>query len=276
MLKITRYGEVTRFDLARTIAGRGRYWTSCYLVDGTLIDSGPAHTAIELVDKLGETPIQRIINTHSHEDHIGANGLLQQMRPELQILAHPGALAVLSDPRNAQPLQMYRRIFWGWPAPSNAIPLTDKQIIQTSRHCFQVIYTPGHSRDHICLYETEQGWVFSGDLYVGGQDRALGASYEIWEILASLKQIATLPVKILFPGSARVRQDPQQSLSDKIAYLEGLGEQIMLFHQQGYTVPQISRRLLGGPMLVEWVTRGRFSRRNLVKSFLRNPSPVVS
>ena len=33
MLKITSYGPVIRFDLARTIFGRGRYWTTAYWVD---------------------------------------------------------------------------------------------------------------------------------------------------------------------------------------------------------------------------------------------------
>ena len=36
---------ITRFDLARTIAGRGHYWTSADLVGGMLIDSGPAYAA---------------------------------------------------------------------------------------------------------------------------------------------------------------------------------------------------------------------------------------
>lgn len=31
MLKTTSYGSVIRFDLARTLLGRGRYWTSAYL-----------------------------------------------------------------------------------------------------------------------------------------------------------------------------------------------------------------------------------------------------
>lgn len=47
MLKATSYGAVTRFDLGRTIAGKGRYWASAYLVDGTLVDTGCTHSAIE-------------------------------------------------------------------------------------------------------------------------------------------------------------------------------------------------------------------------------------
>src|SRR5512139_3142664 len=109
MIRMMPYGEVLRFDLARTIAGRGRYWTTCYWVDGLLIDTGCAHTAHELIRTLGDRPVNAIINTHSHEDHIGANSLLQDRQPELAIQAHPLALPVLTDPRNAQPLHPYRR-----------------------------------------------------------------------------------------------------------------------------------------------------------------------
>lgn len=269
MIKISPYGDVTRFDLARTLAGRGRYWTSCYLVDGTLVDSGPAHTAAELLEALADQPVWRIVNTHSHEDHIGANGALQRQRGNLEISAHPGALPVLADPRGEQPLQPYRRVFWGWPTPSQGKPLADGEHIQTGRYDLEVIFTPGHSRDHLCLYEAEQGWLFSGDLFVGGRDRALAGSYDIWGIIENLKRIAALPATRLYPGSARVRENPQKALEDKIDYLEQLGEGVLTLDAQGYSPSQIARKLLGGPMWIEFITLGRFSRLKLVRSYLR-------
>jgi glyoxylase-like metal-dependent hydrolase (beta-lactamase superfamily II) len=268
MLKITPYGPITRFDLARTIAGRGRYWTTAYLVDGLMIDTGCAHTAAELLRALADASITHIANTHTHEDHIGANGPLQRQHAGLEILAHPLALPVLSDPRRLQPLQLYRKIFWGWPEPSQGSPLSDGDAIETGLYRFQVIYTPGHSPDHLCLYEPQHGWLFTGDLFVGGQDRALRAGYNIWQIIASLKKIARLPATTLFPGSARVRDNPAQALGEKIAYLEALGAQVLALSRQGSSVSQIVRQLCGGPMLVELFTLGHFSRRHLVLSYL--------
>lgn len=268
MLKITSYGPVTRFDLARTIAGRGRYWTTAYLVGGLMIDTGCAHTAPELLRALAGTSITRIANTHTHEDHIGANASLQRQQPGLQILAHPLALPVLSDPRHAQPLQLYRKVFWGWPESSHGSPLSDGEVIEMDLYRFQVIYTPGHSPDHLCLYAPDQGWLFTGDLFVGGHDRALRAGYDIWQIIASLKEVARLPLTTLFPGSARVRHNPVEALEKKIAYLEALGRQVLALRQRGSTVSQIVRQLCGGPMLVELFTLGHFSRRHLVLSYL--------
>lgn len=269
MLKTSTYTDVIRFDLARTLARRGRYWTTAYLVDGWMIDTGCAHTAAELWVALNDTRLVGILNTHSHEDHIGANGRLQRERPGLEIRAHPLALPVLADPHHHQPLHPYRRVLWGWPAASQGRPLADGEVIETRRYRFQVIYTPGHSPDHICLYEPNRGWLFSGDLYVGGRDRALRTECDIWSIIASLKKMAALPITTLFPSSARVREHPQAELTAKIAYLEKLGEQVVGLHRQGQTVDAIVRAVCGGPMLIEAFTFGHFSRRHLVRSYLR-------
>ncbi len=268
MLKTTVYQSVTRYDLARTLAGRGRYWTTAYLVDGLLIDTGCAHTARELVEALGDTSPARIVNTHSHEDHIGANGMLQRQRPTLETLAHPLALPVLADPRRRQPLHPYRKLFWGWPEPSRADPLPEGAWVETERFRFQALYTPGHSPDHLCLYEPERGWLFTGDLFVGGRERALREGYDIWQIIASLKRIAALPAAVMFPGSARIRENPKEELASKIAYLEEFGGRVLDLHCQGRDVEAIVRALCGKPMFIEMVTLGNFARRHLVLSYL--------
>ncbi len=269
MLKVTRYGDVTRFDLARTLAGRGRYWTTAYLLDGLLVDTGCSYSAPELVGALANMPMVRIVNTHSHEDHIGANGPLQRGWEGLEILAHPLALPVLADPRGTQPLQLYRRLLWGWPAPSKGQPISDGALIETDHYALEVLYTPGHSPDHLCLYEARQGWLFTGDLFIGGRDRALRADYDIWQIVASLKRIAQLPAVKLFPGSARVRDNPAAALKAKISYLEELGERVLELQRRGRDMPAIIRAVCGRPMPIEFLTLGHFSRRWLVLSFLK-------
>jgi glyoxylase-like metal-dependent hydrolase (beta-lactamase superfamily II) len=268
MLKITPFDEITRFDLARELPIRWRYWTTAYLVDGMMVDTGCAHAASELLTVLADRPPTSIVNTHTHEDHIGANGDLQARWPDLVIYAHPLALPVLADPRGKQPLHPYRKVFWGWPKPSHAGAVTDCATIETEHHCFQVVYTPGHAPDHICLYEPERGWLFTGDLFSGGKDRALRAGYDIWGIIASLKRIASLPARRMFPGSAQVRENPKQELESKIAYLEDFGGRVLELHRKGWGVRAIVRAVCGGAMQIEWITLGHFTRRNFVLSYL--------
>lgn len=271
MLNATRSGKVLRIELARSIMGKGWYWTTAYLVGQTLIDTGPAHTSHALLQHLQDTPIKRVFNTHAHEDHIGANGPLQRQRPDLKIFAHPDALPILADPVGKQPLQLYRRIMWGWPEPSRAAPLTDGQIIEVDDLRWQVLYTPGHTQHHLCFFELDHGWLFSGDIFVGGHDRAIGAGNDVWGIIASLVRLAELPVETLFPGAAKVRSNPKTALNERIDYLRDLGDRILALYAQGWEVDRIAREVSGGPMFIEFFTGGHFSRRHLVTSFLDRP-----
>ncbi len=255
---------VIRFKMARKIFGREYYRTAAYWVDGLLIDTGCAHTAPQLASALGDWRVGLIVNTHSHEDHIGANASVQEMAG-CPIQAHATALPVLENPK-LQPLQLYRRLFWGWPLPSRGSAVGE--LVETERFCFQVVHTPGHSPDHICLFEPEQGWLFSGDAYVGGQDRALREGYDIHGVIASLKRLSELPVKIIFSGSGTVRAEGRQPLVEKIEYLDALGDRIGLLHKEGLSARRIRRRVLGRELWITYMTLGHFSGSNLVRSYL--------
>lgn len=270
MLTVQEHSEVTRFDLARTLAGRGRYWTSAYLVGDLLVDSGCAHASRELLELLTPVRIGTILHTHTHEDHIGANGDLQQQDPGISIRAHPEGLPVLSDPRGRQPLRRYQRVMWGWPKASHGSPVLDGEVVETTRYRFQAVYTPGHSFDHISYWEPYRGWLFTGDLFVGGRERALRLDYDIWGIIDSLKRISQLDVTIMFPGCAKVRHEPGREIRWKIDYLEELGGEIIEHHRRGRTERQIVKDLLGPPLLLEAITLGHFSRAALVRSYLRD------
>lgn len=266
MLEERRYDPVVAFRAARTFFGRGYYYTAAYYLDGLLVDSGCAYTAAELLSRLAPTrPVTLVVNTHSHEDHIGANGPLQS-RLGCRITAHSLALPILHNPR-LQPLQPYRRLFWGWPEPSHGQPLGEW--IQTEHYRFQVIPTPGHSPDHVALYEPQQGWLFSGDAYIGGHDRAARPDYDIRAVIRSLRTMAAMDVGTLYPGSGTVRQNrPAEDLARKADQLEELGEHVLALHAEGLGSAGIRDRLLGREGSLFYLTLGHFSGAHLVELFL--------
>jgi glyoxylase-like metal-dependent hydrolase (beta-lactamase superfamily II) len=266
MIEVEQIGKILKFRLARSLAGRSVYFTTAYYVDGFMVDTGCFFTVSELVASLDGLPVERVVNTHSHEDHVAANRALQQ-KFGADILAHPGALPYLAEPKRRR-LRPYQLIMWGYPAPCNVAPIHD--YVETTGHRFQVIHTPGHSSDHISLYEPHEGWLFTGDAYIGGRDKALRQDYNVWQIIESLKKLASLDANLLLPGSGTVRQDPTEELLEKARYLEEKGEQVWDLHQKGWSRRAIRRKLFGREGLIAYFTLGHFSGRNLVRSFLED------
>lgn len=266
MMRIETAHTVIKFQLARAVWGRALYYTSAYLVDGLMIDTGCAHTVHELVGALNGSPVHTIVNTHSHEDHIAGNAAVQR-RFGARVLAHPAALPLLAEPA-AHRLRLYQRIMWGQPVPSTASEIGST--VETARHRFRVIHTPGHSSDHICLFEPREGWLFTGDAYVGGRDRALRADYNIWEIIDSLRKLAALDASVLFPGSGSIRETPSDELLEKIRYLEETGGHVLDLHAKGWSPRRIRRNVLGREMSIAWYTAGHFSGLHLVRSYIED------
>ena len=252
--------------------------------DGTAAYSATSHTqdapllfAVLIVLCLGAV-LGNMLGSGLNAKMVAALGVLTATNAVLRAVPGPmgfsamQALPILADPRLLR-LQPYGRIFWGYPPPSVAKPIGE--VVETTHHRFQVIHTPGHSPDHICLYGREKGWLFTGDAYIGGRDRALRADYDIYAIIDSLKKLAELETSRLFPGSGTVRDNPRQDLVRKIEYLEETGSRVRELHQKGLSLSQIRKEVFGGEMPIAYITLGHFSARNLARSYLESSSSAA-
>lgn len=77
---------------------------------------------------------------------------------------------------------------------------THGEWIELGGRSVQVLHTPGHSPGHMCFWEPERGYLFTGDLVYKDTLFAYYPSTDPMAYLASLEKVSALPVKRVFPG----------------------------------------------------------------------------
>lgn len=264
MIQSSIYDDVRFFRMARTLGGRALYWTGVYFVDGLLIDSGPPNMGGEADRLFRELRVRACATTHHHEDHAGNHALLAE-RFGIVPLVHPLGVPRLAAPG---PLQLYRRAAWGTPRASRSQPMGER--IETDRFRFRVVHTPGHSDDHVVLYEEARGWVFSGDLYLGPRLKFLRADEDVFALMDSLRRVIALDPQVLFCQHRGRIERPVPLLRRKLDSLLETKGTIERLHGQGLDDRQIARALPGHDLLWRLGTRGQFSKLNFVRAFLRS------
>lgn len=125
------------------------------------IDPGPADPEhIEKLWRAAGGDIRMIVCTHSHPDHSPGAKPLQALCPQ-----QPPILGLPSAPTARVASQF---------APDRA--LQDQELLRLTgeglegdlTHTLQVIHTPGHAANHLCLVLLEDGLLFSGDHVLNG------------------------------------------------------------------------------------------------------------
>jgi glyoxylase-like metal-dependent hydrolase (beta-lactamase superfamily II) len=212
-----------------------------------------------------DKPFEAIVNTHAHEDHMGANALLQKIF-KAPIYAHREALSVIARPGLLK-LLPYQKYYFGLPAPAHAEPIAE--VLEAGGNRFRVHLASGHSPDHVLLHEEERGWLFCGDAFIPGQDRVFRGSYDLAEILGTLRRILDLAPEVMFTGMGAVLKRPGAKVRGKISQYEEAAERAAELFRTGLGEKEISRKLFPGDRMVRIVTTGDFTALKLVRAFLR-------
>lgn len=262
MLEVERHGDVTQIRMSRVLDGRPLYWVAAYLVDDVLIDSGCEYTKRELLEFLLDKGVTRVVNTHYHEDHCGANALLQQALG-VKVFASPLALDALEHPPAMMP---YEELVWGAPEPSRALPLG--KTVVTAKRELQVIPTPGHTDAHVCLFEPTQRWLFSGDLYVTEDMKVSRPDEDQWQIIDSLQRVLSLEPSVLFSATGSVVADAGEAIRRRIAFLNRVGSRVRELHARAMEPEAMVLAIFGRESSLQAMTQGHYSCVNLVRSFL--------
>ncbi|TLM88139.1 MBL fold metallo-hydrolase [Pseudarthrobacter sp. NamE5] len=142
-----------------------------------IIDS--PHDATAIINQIGDRKVLAILQTHAHNDHIGA---------AREVAEAVGAPIYL----NPEDLVLWEQVY---PDAKPDRELTDGDVFEVAGATLRAIHTPGHSPGSTCFYLESEGTVFTGDTLFNGGPGATGRSYSDYPtILTSIRErLLTLP-----------------------------------------------------------------------------------
>lgn len=171
--------------ISNLTTGSHEYTSNAYHVTGsyyslsdlnTLIDAGRDPAIIDTLKHIrtgiGKKPVEQVFITHSHFDHA----------------------------------EMCRQVILSWGVPvyahpasrlTGVIPVGDRQYCHIGDRDCEIIHTPGHSDDSICILCRDEGILFSGDspVRIYTPDGEYPGAY-----LEAFEYICSQPVRVIYPG----------------------------------------------------------------------------
>lgn len=219
---MTPWFTIDEIDAETFIISEYRHWeeTHCYLLNGTehslLIDTGLGIENIhDQVIRLTDKPVIAIA-THIHWDHIGGHKFFPNFyahEAELNWLdgEFPLTMEQIKDmvvdrcdlPKGYD-VEQYE-FFQGTPTKI----LGDNEWIDLGGRSVQILHTPGHSPGHMCFWDKERAYLFTGDLVYKDMLFAWFPSTDPEAYLTSLERISALPVKNVFPAHHSLNIQPE-------------------------------------------------------------------
>ncbi|MCJ7732845.1 MBL fold metallo-hydrolase [Candidatus Bathyarchaeota archaeon] len=143
-----------------------------------LIDTGCGIGNIrKAVEEVTDMPVM-VVNTHAHNDHIAQNYLFD----EIAMLDHPWSREAQKGlPRSEMVHLIADGMLWkelpvGFDPENYVVPgfkvtqwFKDGDRIELGNRSLEVLHTPGHTPDSVCLLDREDKLLFTGDMfYTGG------------------------------------------------------------------------------------------------------------
>src|SRR2546426_7345162 len=250
----------------------------------TLVDTGmgmpEARTALTAaLQKAGLSidTLDTIVLSHHHPDHVGLSGELQE-QSGAAVYMHPideASIQVIWAGTMPQKFGRVSRFLLqhGLPPselwftqvdpeamrdiirvpPHDAITLVeDDQYIDLAGERYRVIWTPGHSDGHICLFRERDGVFLAADHVLPRITPNVGLYSEydrvnpLGDYLHSLRKVATLPASIVLPGHGEPFKDLAGRVEEIIEHHEERESQIMnLLDEKPQNAYQLAEKLFG-------------------------------
>jgi glyoxylase-like metal-dependent hydrolase (beta-lactamase superfamily II) len=211
MVTIEEYDQVVAIRMSHSFLGREVSQAFVYLVEGLLIDTGLPRTGTKLVEVVAERELRLIVNTFYNPENLGNNALLQRTF-SVPIRAHKEAIEKIKYPQQEG---LVKRWFWGQPLTSKVSKL--KSIIKYKDFYFRVFDTFGIGTGHICLFEPDRKWLFTGRLLA---NQNLRKCQDPKEVHRDLKRMLALQPRVVFCSNNGILEEGLSVIESKIKTME--------------------------------------------------------
>lgn len=256
MLNLIQHGPVAEAVFSTRYTRAVGLRVSVFLHRGIAIDTGFARVADVLSAWVKTQRISGFVVTHWHEDHAGNLGWVVGRGIPVAVSAD-----TLRRHRALTRVPLYRWSAWGHPDISRSDP-------EPADHPFQLIPTPGHSADHVAVYDQDARTIFLGDLFLGTKAATMLPDESPMEMVTSLKTVLALEPKVAFDSHRGLLRDPLAMLRAKADWLETTISGVRAAHQAGRPDQVIVKELLGGEERTALVSFGQLCKRNFVRAVL--------
>ena len=186
-----------------------------------VIDPGPENNQHfkSIMDYVGKRKVTDIIITHSHVDH---SPLSRRLKNET------GASIIGFGSADEARTSFMKKLsssldLGGEEGIDKDLTLDekviDKQLLKKNDYTIEVIHTPGHLSNHICLSIKEKKALFSGDHVMGWATTLISPpDGDLGSFMKSLEKLSKRDEQVYYPGHGKPVKDPKQMVLAQITH----------------------------------------------------------
>ena len=208
-----------------------RFPPNVYLVsdgEGALIDSGYDNEAavrsrLDYLQNLPGLKLSYIVVTHHHPDHVGGAQRIKEATGA-KVIIH--SLDVSRAKETLKGIAIDR-------------VLEDGDTLKIGNTRLEFVHTPGHTMGHVCIFDRERGFLFTGDHILGAGTTAVNPpDGDMALYMDSLKKLLSLDIKVIFPGHGESIKEPHRKIEELLQHRRERERQVLAYLEQGARTPE--------------------------------------